>query len=100
MFQDASDEIEEKNLTLSEAIPTLFTSATPGNKSEFTICLRFRAYYKRPEYVLLAAYVQNKTAVEIGKIMTIDKVIKSFANIPNSIYSVNEIGVLYLYINR
>ena len=46
--------------------PVLHQSPVAGNDSEFTVCLRLRTHFQRPEYVLFASYQINKTAVVIG----------------------------------
>ena len=66
MFSAATEQIEATNGTLDGVIPKLFSSSIGSNVSEFTICLRFRLHYHRPEYALISAYVQNNTAVTIG----------------------------------
>ena len=57
----------EVNQTDIEPLNVLFQSSIPGNNSQFTICLRLKAHYQRPETVLMSAYVENKTAILIGK---------------------------------
>ena len=48
-------------------LPVLINGDGRGNRSEFTVCMRFRLHYQRPEYVLMAAYKENKTAAIIGE---------------------------------
>ena len=47
--------------------PIVFQPAVPGNRSEFSICLRIKAHYQRPETILVTAFVENKTALVIGR---------------------------------
>ena len=63
IFKEATELAAPNDLS---APPILFQSSIPGNKSEFTICLRIRAHYQRPEIVLVTAYAQNKTSLVIG----------------------------------
>lgn len=57
----------EVNQTDIQPLNVLFQSSIPGNNSQFTICLRLKAHYQRPETVLMSAYVENKTAILIGE---------------------------------
>ena len=66
LFSEISDEVEATNATIEEVTPRLFHSSIKTNKSEFSICMRFKLHYQRPEYLLFTSYVENKTAVEIG----------------------------------
>ncbi len=47
--------------------PVVFSTPVSGNDSEFSICLRFKPHFQRPEYVLFSSYSINKTAVVIGE---------------------------------
>ena len=66
LFSDATEEVEATNASLSVVTPRLFSASTPGNASDFSVCLRFKAHYHRPEYILFGSYKENKTAVVIG----------------------------------
>ncbi|TRY72284.1 hypothetical protein TCAL_08599 [Tigriopus californicus] len=59
-------ELDSNETSTFKAPTSLFQSLTSGNLSEFSICVRFRAHYQRPEMVLMAAYVENKTNIVIG----------------------------------
>jgi len=51
---------------LTEDPPVIYSQ--PGNLSDFTLCLRFKIHYQRPEYVLFSAYSLNKTVAVMGKL--------------------------------
>ena len=64
----ANGTVSEEEFEVEPAeLPVLIMGDGRGNRSEFTVCLRFRLHYQRPEYVLVAAYKENKTAVIIGE---------------------------------
>jgi hypothetical protein len=49
-----------------EPLPVLHTSEVVGNHSHFTLCLRFKAFYQRPETVLVSAYSEKRTVAVVG----------------------------------
>ena len=57
-----------QNAPENQSLPSLYQATKKGISSEFTICLRFKTHFRRPEYVLFAAYVANRTAIQIGKL--------------------------------
>ncbi len=45
----------------------IYSHPVSGNSSEFTVCLRIKSHYKRPEFVLFSSYSINRTAIVIGE---------------------------------
>ena len=60
------EDVTEKPKEVENALPVLYEPMVANNKSHFSICLRFKIHYHRPEMVLMGAYANDLTVVVIG----------------------------------
>ena len=50
-----------------EPLPVIHDSRVIGNDSEFSLCVRIRAHFQTPEWIIFSAYNEKKAVFEIGE---------------------------------